>query len=588
MSFKELARGFWRHLAPQRKKQLAFLLVLMVGASFAEVLSLGAVVPFLGVLTQPDRVFEYPAVQSFLGWLEIDSPKALLLPMTVLFVGAALFAAGARLLLLYVSNRLSFALGADFSQMLFRATLYQPYVVHVSRNSSEIISGATTKVNILILQFLVPVLLLISSSIIIMVVLSALLLVSFSISIATFVGFGLIYGVVIMVTRERVVVCSQKISEESVQVIKVLQEGLGGIRDVLIDSSQEVYCQQYEKAEIALRNAQASSAFIAGSPRFVAEALGMAFIAVLAYVVTARENVLANVIVLLGVLAMAAQRLLPLLQQAYNSITQIRGSVYSLQDILELLDLPIDKAPEAGVTSNLLFQTAIELCDLGFRYTPESKLVLRNVNLRIPRGIRMGFVGSTGSGKSTLLDIIMGLLSPTEGGVWIDNIALTPATQRAWQRRIAHVPQAIYLSDATIAENIAFGLPQHIIDAERVKLAAQQAQISEYIESLPSRYDTFVGERGVRLSGGQRQRIGIARALYKQAEVIIFDEATSALDNETEQAVMEAIENLSSDLTVLIIAHRLSTLKNCSQIVEIKNGVVQRISGYVEIVASPR
>jgi ABC-type multidrug transport system fused ATPase/permease subunit len=570
----KLVCRFWYLLAPRRKKQLALLLILMVGASIAEVVSLGAVLPFLAVLTEPNLVFEYSTLQPVLNWLEIRSSEELLLPITTLFIGVVLIAAGMRLLLLYVSNLLSFGLGADFSQMIYRATLYQPYEVHISRNSSEIISGATTKVNILILQFLVPILQLISSTIILGAVLSVLLVVSFGISVATFFGFGLIYGIVIIATRKHVAEYGQKIAKESVQVIKVLQEGLGGIRDVLIDNTQEVYCQKYGRAEVGLRNAQARSAFIGASPRFIAEACGMAFIAILAYIVTVRESALANVIVLLGVLAMAAQRLLPLLQQAYISIIQIRGSIDCLFDLLELLDSPIKKAPSIANKGSLVFQDAIEIRDLEFRYAQQSKLVLQNINLRIPRGIRMGFVGSTGSGKSTLLDIIMGLLAPTAGGVWIDSVALTTTTRRAWQCRIAHVPQEIYLSDATISENIAFGLPLRKIDLERVKLAAQQAQIAEYIESLPSSYDTFVGERGARLSGGQRQRIGIARALYKQSEVIIFDEATSALDSETEQAVMDTIESLSSDLTILIVAHRLSTLKMCSQIVEIKDGCV--------------
>jgi ATP-binding cassette subfamily B protein len=198
----------------------------------------------------------------------------------------------------------------------------------------------------------------------------------------------------------------------------------------------------------------------------------------------------------------------------------------------------------------------------------------------------VGFIGSTGAGKSTLLDIVMGLLEPTAGTLMVDGFPITAANKRGWQAHIAHVPQAIFLADTSIEENIAFGVPKNQIDFNRVKQAAQQAQISEIIETWPQKYRTFVGERGVRLSGGQRQRIGIARALYKQADVIIFDEATSALDNETEEAVMQAIDGLSNNLTILIIAHRLTTLKNCTEIVELANGAIARLGSYSKMVTA--
>jgi ATP-binding cassette subfamily B protein len=211
---------------------------------------------------------------------------------------------------------------------------------------------------------------------------------------------------------------------------------------------------------------------------------------------------------------------------------------------------------------------------------------LNNLDLTISKGSRVGFIGVTGGGKSTLLDIIMGLLQPTNGAIEIDERPIKQEDQRAWQSHIAHVPQTIFLADSSIQENIAFGVPLNQIDVERVRHAARQAQIADIIETWPNQYHTFVGERGIRLSGGQRQRIGIARALYKQADVIIFDEATSALDNKTEQAVMQAIEGLSKDLTLLIIAHRLTTLKNCTQIVELGNGGIKRAGSYQDMVAN--
>lgn len=586
MTIYELTQGFWAHLTRRRKRQISILLVLMVLASFAEVLSLGAVLPFLGVLTAPDKVFESPLAGSFLHLMDIRTAEELLLPITVLFIAAALLAGGMRLLLLYVSTRLSFAVGADFSHQIYRRTLYQPYTVHISRNSSEVISGVTNKVLAIINYFLLPVLTLLSSIVILAAILVALLAVDPKMSLAAFVGFGLIYGGVILVTRKRLVAYSHQIAVESTQVIKILQEGLGGIRDVLIDGTQETYCQLYRQADIPLRHAQANSTIIASSPRFAAEAMGMSFIALLAYVLARQDGGVTSTVTLLGALALGAQRLLPVLQQGYASLVQLRSGRNSLEDALTLLDQPIDEAGLQYKRIELTFHRKIELRALGFKYAPDSPEVLCGLNLSIPRGSRVGFVGTTGSGKSTLLDIIMGLLTPTHGGVWIDDVPLDAKTQRAWQNRIAHVPQSIYLADASIAENIAFGLPSDRIDWERVRYAAQQAQIGDYIEALPGQYNAYVGERGVRLSGGQRQRIGIARALYKRAEVIIFDEATSALDNETERGVMDAIDGLGNDLTILIIAHRLSTLQRCDQIVELQHGRILRVGSYADVVST--
>jgi ATP-binding cassette subfamily B protein len=309
-------------------------------------------------------------------------------------------------------------------------------------------------------------------------------------------------------------------------------------------------------------------------------------IASLAYVLAAASGVAGgatNAIPVLGALALGAQRLLPVLQQIYSAYITIKGNQASTRDALDLLDQSMPEHAHAPPARPMAFNSSITLKDLSFCYTPQGPWVLRRLNLEIPKGGRVGFVGVTGSGKSTLLDLVMGLLAPTEGELLIDNTAITPQNTRAWQAHISHVPQAIFLSDTSIAENIAFGVPPQQIDRQRVKQAARQAQIAQTIEGWPNGYDTLVGERGVRLSGGQRQRIGIARALYRQANVIIFDEATSALDNETEAAVMQAVETLGRDITILIIAHRLTTLRNCDRIVELATGGIKAMGGYEQM-----
>lgn len=576
----QLLCRLWYCISHRRRRQFGFLLALMILTSFAEILSIGTVLPFLAVLTAPSHVFESHTAQPFIHVFNINTPDQLLLPLTIAFGLAAFIAGAMRLLLLWASTRLSFATGADISIDIYRRTLYQPYAVHVARNSSEVISGISGKANGVIYSIITPILILISSSIMLVAILIALLSVDPIIALAAFGGFGVIYGFIIRFTRNQLLINSQRIAHESTYVIKSLQEGLGGIRDVLIDGSQATYCQIYRDADHPLRTAQGNNLFISQSPRYGMEALGMLLIAVLAYALAMQPDGIAKAIPILGALALGAQRLLPVLQQAYAAWSSIQSEQASLQDTLELLSQPLPDYADQSVANPMSFQQQISLKQLSFRYSPQTPWILKNLEFNIVKGSRVGFIGATGSGKSTLLDIVMGLLQPTEGLLEIDGQAISATNHRDWQLHIAHVPQAIFLADSTIEENIAFGVPKDEIDQLRVKQAAQQAQIAEVIGTWPKQYQTFVGERGIRLSGGQRQRIGIARALYKQADVIIFDEATSALDNETELAVMQAIESLSKDLTILIIAHRLTTLKNCNQIIELVNGNIKDIGFY--------
>ena len=579
-------RRLWAHLLPRRKKQLVILAFLMIVASFAEVISIGAVLPFLGVLTSPEMMFVHDLAQPFIQLFRIQSAQELLLPFTLIFITAAIFAGLVRIALLWVQTRLSMAIGADFSVQVYERTLYQPYSLHVSRNSSEIIAGAQ-KANGLVGTLVQPTLAILGSMIILVAVIATLVTIQPVVSLTAFFGFGFIYVVVVVITKDRIAKNSQIIDSQQGRVTKAIQEGLGGIRDVLIDGTQPVYSKLYKDAFISMQKGSASNQVVASSPRFGVEALGMVLIAGLAYMLAAASGAVGgetNAIPVLGALALGAQRLLPVLQQIYSAYIAIKGNQASTQDAMDLLDQPMPTQSYLQAAKPMDFQTAIALKDLGFRYSPQGPWVLRNLNLQIHKGSRVGFIGVTGSGTSTLLDIVMGLLTSTEGTLLIDNTAVNPQNTRAWQAHISHVPQAIYLADTSIAENIAFGVPAELIDSQRVKQAAQQAQIAQTIESWSNGYETLVGERGVRLSGGQRQRIGIARALYKRANVIIFDEATSALDNETEAAVMQAVETLGRDITILIIAHRLTTLKNCDQIVELANGEIKALGGYEQMI----
>jgi len=577
-------KKLWRYVDKRYQKQLLLLLLLILWASVVEVVSIGAVLPFLGVITAPEQVYQHEFMQPVKDLLGVTSPDQLLLPFTMVFIFAAIIAGGTRLALVYVMTRLSQSIGSDLSVNMYRRTLYQEYSVHVSRNSSEVINGIITKTNIVIGRIISPTLILISSVILIHAIMFILLSIDTVVASVASVGFGSLYFFVVFYNRQKLQENSKCIASQSDQMVKAIQEGLGGIRDVIIDRSQKFYCKLYKEADISMRKAAGSNAFIEQSPRFIMEAIGMSLIAGLAYFMVLQDENTAAVVPVLGTLALGAQRLLPILQQIYSSYSSIKGSYASLYDVLDLLDQTLPDFSSSSNLAPLTFDREIELNNVSFRYKYNSPWILNKINLKIKKGERIGFIGVTGSGKSTLLDIIMGLLVPVKGKMLVDGVYVTEKNRVLWRANIAHVPQSVYLSDGTIKENIAFGVPKEHIDFNEIKKATQQAQLATLIEEWPEKYQTVVGERGVRLSGGQRQRIGIARALYKGANVLIFDEATSALDNETEQAVMESIEVLGKGITILIIAHRLTTLRKCDKVVELSKNKKLYIDSYSNII----
>jgi ATP-binding cassette, subfamily B, bacterial PglK len=586
-----MARGallgrLWAHLSAKRRTQFKWVMVLTMISAFAELASLGAVIPFIAVLTEPDRLLRWPIIARFARVFGITTPDQLLLPLALGFAGVALIAGAVRMLLLWVSARVTFASGADLSSEVYRRTLYQPYSVHVARNSSDVISGITNKVGSTVLGVMFPAMTLISAGVSLLATLITLLIIDPWLALGAGFGFGACYGLITWLSRRRLRDNSRTIAAEYTLVVKALQEGLGGIRDVLLDGSQPAYCEVYRRADQALRRAQAGNVFIAQSPRFSMEAVGMVLIAGLAFGLSRQYHGVATALPVLGALALGAQRLLPALQQVYSAWATIAGSHASFEDTVELLDQPLPLDVALPRPAPLPFRREISFDRVCFRYAGRGPWVLDHLTVVIPKGARVGLVGGTGSGKSTTLDLLMGLLQPTEGSIAIDGLKLSDSTVRAWQACIAHVPQSIFLADTTLFENIAFGTPPGAIDPERVRLAAQRAQICDFIDSMPHGFNSVVGERGVRLSGGQRQRIGIARALYKEASVLVLDEATSALDNSTERSVMDAIDGLSRDLTVLMIAHRLSTVRRCDTILELEQGRLIAQASYEQLLQS--
>mgnify|MGYP001198689436 CR=1 FL=1 len=575
---KSLKR-LWKHVSIRRQRQFKFLIIFMLFTSLAEIVSIGAVLPFLGVITNPEIIFNNDLLQPLIVFFNINDPKELILPLTVIFIIAAITSGLFRIILLRINSKLSFATGSDMSINIYRRTLYQNYEVHSSRNSSELISGVSTKADALIYSIILPFITLISSSAMMVAILVTLLIIDPNVALSTFGGFGIVYFIISLISKKRLALNSNKAASMRNQVVKSLQEGLGGIRDVLINNTQEVYADLYKKADVSLREAQASSVFITLAPRYAIEALGMVVISLVALFLTRDIENVVRIIPVLGALALGAQRLLPIMQQGYAAWSQISDGHASLIDVLEFLDQPLPNYINQ-TSKRINFEDSIELVDIEFAYHESNKPLFFDLNLRIKKGSRIGFIGPTGCGKSTLLDIIMGLLSPSSGKILIDGIKINDLNKSAWQSQIAHVPQDIFLADATISENIALGTPKKDINFNKIEECVKQAQLSEVISNLPQKYNTNIGERGIRLSGGQKQRIGIARALYREATLIIFDEATSALDSATETDVMSSIDSLSNNLTLLMIAHRISTLKNCDFIVELSEGRIEKIGKY--------
>jgi len=581
-SARQLFREFLGHLQPRRRKQLVLLLFLMLTGSLAEIVTIGAVVPFITLMAQPERTAEYPVLQQMFSALGWQNPDSLVLPMTVAFVVIVTAATAIRLLLTYTSNKLVFSIGHDIGVKLYRVIIQQPYTYHIKQNTSDAIANVN-KVQILVNAFLRPAMEGAVAIILSIAILIALMIVDAVTALGAGLVFAILYFGIIRLFRARLRKNSKVISETQGTRVKSVQEGLGGIIDLILDGNHAHYIREFARHDGRFRKAQAANAFLSQAPRFVVEAIGVALIVTLAYVLSLQSGGLIVALPSLAVLALGAQRLLPLIQKIYAAWAQYSGNFHVFEDVLRALDLAVPEI-QAGTGEYLTFEERIELDGIHFRYSKDEAEVLHDIQLTVPKGVRVGVVGKTGSGKSTLMGILMGLLEPTNGKILIDGVPVDDNNRAAWQRHISYVPQHIYLSDTSIVENIALGFKREAIDRDRVCRAAGRAQIAEFIESHRKGYETRVGERGVQLSGGQRQRIGIARALYREADVIVFDEASSALDTETETAVMNAVNQLDSDLTVFIIAHRVQTLRECDLIIQIDDGQVSSMGTYEEII----
>ncbi|MEL6554039.1 MAG: ABC transporter ATP-binding protein [Cyanobacteria bacterium J06621_11] len=558
----------------------------MIISSFSEVVSLGAVLPFLGALSNASQLLNNQSLKPLLSLFSIENAGQLVVSLALLFVVAIASANSLRILTMTVQSRLAATISSDISCNLYNRTLLQSYSFHVQHNSSDLVSSVTEDTRILTTQILTSLLTMITSGFVVIALVTGLFLIDWQVALIASVTLGSAYALLYRHRRSQLQKNSQILVQSSQQQIKAVQESLGGIRNVLIGGSgiQSFFQSAYRRADQPYRRSLASNAVIAQTPRYIIEAIAMMSVALLALML-GRNGDFSQAVPVLGGLALGANRLLPALQQVFVALAKVQGSRTSLRRILKGLERPVALLQSWQPKDRLEFERTLEFKSVWFSYTKDSDWVLRGLDIKINARTTVAFVGSTGSGKSTTADLILGLLTPDRGNILIDGQPLEREKLRQWQQGIAHVPQNIFLMDASIAENIAFGIRKEEINFDQVLQASRLAHIDDFIQALPAKYDTYVGERGVRLSGGQRQRIGIARALYRQASVIVFDEATSALDNQTEKEVMAAVEQLSHHLTIILIAHRLSTVQNCDRIFELYRGKVSAQGTYDELVS---
>jgi len=560
---------------------------MMLVMAFLEVIGVASVVPFLTVLANPSAVETNPYLMAAYNWLGFGDADAFMVFLGAFIFVALLVSISFRALTSYVLMRFTQMRGYSLGRRLVSGYLAQPYEWFLSRHSADLATTVLNEVQQVVNGSIVPAMHLFANGIVALALLLLLVASDPFIAAAVAIGFGGAYSLIylllirylgrigagrVMATRER---------------FGVMSEAFGGIKDVKIGGLESTFLERFENPALRHARFQAASQVVGQLPRYALEILAFGSVIIVAlYLMTARDG-LQSALPMLGLYALAGYRLLPAMQSVYAELTKLRFSQPAVdalyKDLLTLSELP----PSASrVVTPIQVEHEIALAGVTYAYPASEKNALEGLDLVIPAQKRVGLVGHTGSGKTTTVDIILGLLTPAEGALLVDGVPVSTENVQSWRRSVGYVPQHIFLADDTIAANIAFGVPLDQIEPGSVERAARIANLHDFVASeLPRQYETKVGERGVRLSGGQRQRIGIARALYHQPQVLVLDEATSALDNLTEQVVMEALENLGHEITVILIAHRLSTVRNCDRIYLLDNGRLAGKGTYDELVA---
>jgi ATP-binding cassette, subfamily B, bacterial PglK len=578
----------FRKLSAKRKLQFCFILAVSVFASLAEVISIGAIIPFLAFISNPSE-----AIANLGGWNQLY-PQFLKdianeqLFFTILFVLCAIVSGCVRVYLLRIQSLFAFKVGGDLGAAIYNNVLCQPYTYHVNTPSSELIATITTKTDEVVGSVVLPSLKLFSSMLIIALLFAVIFWINPYHFLVLIFMMSFIYILISKRVKNILIKNSDIINKNTNAVVANLQESIGGIRDIIMDQSEHERIENFVRLDSPRRTAMANNQYLGLSPKLLVETLGVVLIALYAFFLSQTTTIgLEAALPVLGAIALGAQKVLPLIQQVYRTWSLLRGAQKILDDTLAYFDLENPEIPpDASSAVSIKFNNEIVFKNLSYAHSGSDKLIFKNLSITLPQGQMIGIVGETGSGKSTFLDIFMGLLTPTSGKILIDGTALNAKNTHYWRKEIAHVPQSIFLSDTTIRENIAYNVPSNQIDTTIIAKRAKLAELHKFILNLGNGYNTFVGELGIKFSGGQRQRLGIARALYKDRNVLILDEATSALDNKTEAAVIKNIRDAQKSTTILMVAHRIESLKYCDTILQIEGGKANILGSFDQYVAN--
>jgi ABC-type multidrug transport system fused ATPase/permease subunit len=570
-------KTLYKLLSYEQRKRLLRLQVLVVFMAFAEVAGVAAIGPFMALVGDMDQLQGEGMLAQFYLDTGFESPQQFLFWLGIFVLIILTGAAAISISTVWKMSMFGSQIGADLSTRLYTHYMKQPWLFHAGGSSSELTSLISQESNRVTKQIIQPLMQMNAKGVMAFVMATAIFIFNPWVALTGLTIFGVVYYLLFRTVRFRLAKNGKTITKTSRQRFKLMSEGFGGIKDTLLLGRQAEFNSRFEQASRNLGHAQGFTIALSQAPRYLMELIAFASVIFLVlYLLEVYQGNLGHMLPILSVYALAGFKLLPAFQLIYANLSQIKANLAAFdsleQDLINSQDATIESpAHNAGKLSP---QNVIELDNVLLTYPGKQEKALNGLSLTIPVNQVIGLVGASGSGKSTAIDVLLGLIHPQKGGLKVDGTMLKGVQLRAWQNNVGFVPQAIFLADASIRENIAFGISLNKISSERVTKAAKMAHLDELLERLPDGLDTRVGERGIQLSGGQRQRIGIARALYDDAEVLILDEATSALDGITEKLVMDAIHDFSGKKTIIMIAHRLATVKQCDCIYLLEAGKV--------------